>query len=252
MGKLKDLTGEQFDHLIVLHRGADKVQPSGKRIPMWTCLCDCGNIKDINGDSLRQKLTTSCGCVQRKIAKLICEERVKLNTYDLSHSYGICWTSNTNKEFYFDLEDYALIKNYTWIERKGYIYSTDGVNFHRLVMQCSDNDDIVVDHINHNALDNRKKNLRRCSQQKNSCNHKISATNTSGVTGVSYDKQRNKWIAYLTYKGEHMNLGRYDVFEDAVNARKNAEERYFREYSYDNSIKFLSNDIINEDKIVAV
>lgn len=245
MGSLKDLTGIRFGRLVVLCRGQDKVQPSGKRIPMWTCLCDCGNTKDINGDSLRQGLTTSCGCIQKEKARSVCENHIKLNVYDLSCDYGVCWTSNTNQEFYFDLEDYDLIKNYTWIELKGYIYSTNGVNFHRLVMSCDD-DNVVVDHINHNPLDNRKDNLRLCSQQKNSCNHKVSTSNTSGVTGVSYRKQRDRWVAYLTYNGQHVNLGTYIKFEDAVMARKAGEEKYFKDYSYDKSMNISVEDAVKD------
>ncbi len=235
MGKFKDLTGMRFGRLVVLCRGEDKIQPSGKHIPMWTCLCDCDNIKDINGDSLRSGLTTSCGCYQKEKAKNICKNKIKYNQYDLSGEYGIGWTTNTNEEFYFDLDDFDKIKNYTWMDRKGYISSTDGINFHRLIMNCQD-DDVVVDHINHNQHDNRKFNLRICSQQKNSCNHKISNLNTSGVTGVSWDKERNKWIVYITYNKKVHFLGRYGSFDYAVAARKEAEDKYFGEYSFNNSM----------------
>ena len=51
----------------------------------------------------------------------------KYNKYDLSGEYGIGWTSNTNQEFYFDLEDYDKIKDYCWIYNKGIQpYNTSG------------------------------------------------------------------------------------------------------------------------------
>ena len=42
--------------------------------------------------------------------------RRKTNRYDLSGDVGIGWTSNTNRQFYFDLNDYELIKDYSWHE----------------------------------------------------------------------------------------------------------------------------------------
>ena len=54
--------------------------------------------------------------------------------------------------------------------------------------------------------------------------------NTSGHIGVSFDKTRNKWMAYIKLNGKMKNLGRYNSYEEAVAARENAEELYFKEY----------------------
>ena len=53
-----------------------------------------------------------------------------------------------------------------------------------------------IDHINHNGLDNRKENLRICTNRQNSRNRKASKRNTSGIKGVSRHKLSNKWQAY--------------------------------------------------------
>ena len=63
------------------------------------------------------------------------------------------------------------------------------------------------------------------------------SNNTSGHKGVTFDKSRNKWMAHIKLNGKHKTLGRFVKFEDAVKARKEAEEKYFGEYSYDNSMK---------------
>ena len=52
-------------------------------------------------------------------------------------------------------------------------------------------------------------------------------TNTSGKTGVSFDKSRGKWVAKIKLKGKNIYLGRYDKKEDAIKARLKAEEEYF-------------------------
>ena len=62
MGKKIDLTGQVFGKLTVLKEGERK---NGKLY--WTCQCECGNIKDIYGYSLRKGDTISCGqCKKEK------------------------------------------------------------------------------------------------------------------------------------------------------------------------------------------
>ena len=56
-----------------------------------------------------------------------------------------------------------------------------------------------VDHINHNKYDNRKQELRICTNQQNCMNRKIQCNNTSGTPGVNYNKELKKWIARICY-----------------------------------------------------
>lgn len=162
----------------------------------------------------------------------------KYNEYNLSGEYGIGYTFK-GEEFYFDLEDYTKIKDYCWcIDAYGYVRGNtkkSKIKFHRLITNCSD--DMVIDHINHNRADNRKLNLRICSQHENNMNKGIAPNNTSGITGVFWNKKLNKWGATIGFKGKNIHLGVFDDFEDAIKVRKEAEEKYFGEYSYDNSQK---------------
>lgn len=96
---------------------------------------------------------------------------------------------------------------------------------------------IYVDHINHRRNDNRKCNLRAVTPSQNNMNMGLRSDNNSGVTGVHWDKNTNKWMSRIGINKKRIHLGYFDSFEDAVKARKNAEEKYFKEYSYDNSIK---------------
>lgn len=61
-------------------------------------------------------------------------------------------------------------------------------------------------------------------------NPRIRATNTSGVTGVYYDKSRGKWVAEIMFRKQKYYLGRYDKKEDAIAVRKEAEKRIFGEF----------------------
>lgn len=56
------------------------------------------------------------------------------------------------------------------------------------------------------------------------------SNNTSGVTGVLWDKSRNTWRATITFKGKVYYLGRYKNKEDAIKVRKEAEEKIFGEF----------------------
>ena len=101
-------------------------------------------------------------------------------------------------------------------------------------MNCPEN--MEVDHIKHKNYDNRTKELRVCPVFKNAQNRK-SGRNSSGKQGVRFDKKRKKWIAFLTIKRKYILLQSFDTFEEAVAARKEAEDKYFGEFSYDNSMK---------------
>lgn len=55
----------------------------------------------------------------------------------------------------------------------------------------------------------------------------IGSNNKSGVKGVSWDKGRSKWQVEITLKGKRKFLGRYEDKNEAIKARKKAEEEYF-------------------------
>lgn len=56
---------------------------------------------------------------------------------------------------------------------------------------------------------------------------KMLKNNTSGVRGVTFDKASQKWKAQIVFKGRNYYLGRYINKEDAIRARKMAEEAMF-------------------------
>ena len=245
-----DLTGKRFGLWTVLKRGEDYVSPEGGHSVRFLCRCDCGNESLVFSRCLLDGTSKSCGCIS---TQLRVEQTKKYNRYDLSGMYGIGYDDINNKEFYFDLEDFDKIKNFSWtVNEFGYVTSTDqqgrGVRFHRVVMGLYPDGDFAtqVDHIiNENKNDNRKRNLRIVTISQNSMNQKIRSDNTSGVTGVYYDKKCNKWRAGIGYNNKLIHLGSYENFDDAVLARKNAEEKYFGEYSYGNSQSLK--DIISID-----
>ncbi|WP_373804501.1 hypothetical protein [Jeotgalibaca porci] len=56
----------------------------------------------------------------------------------------------------------------------------------------------------------------------------IPINNTSGHKGVRWVKRNKKWVATITFKQERIHLGYYSDKQDAINARLEAEEKYFK------------------------
>jgi len=83
-----------------------------------------------------------------------------------------------------------------------------------------------IDHINHNRSDNRICNLRNVTSKENSKNRSKQSNNKSGMVGVTWYKNYNKWRSYIKVDGKQISLGYFTQFYEAVNARKNAEVLY--------------------------
>lgn len=84
-----------------------------------------------------------------------------------------------------------------------------------------------IDHINGNRSDNRICNLRLATHKQNMENTRLQMNNTSGHRGVTWDRNRQKWIARINHFNEVTYLGRYANIEDAVTAVKNARDCCF-------------------------
>ena len=88
------------------------------------------------------------------------------------------------------------------------------------------------DHIDRNELNNQKNNLRPCTTQENARNCSLRQDNTSGVTGVSFNRQYEKWEAYITVdKNKRKFLGYFADKQEAILARLQAEKCYFKEFA---------------------
>ena len=80
-----------------------------------------------------------------------------------------------------------------------------------------------IDHINGDPADNRIENLRSVTNAENGQNCKISAANSTGVTGVCWAKRQRKYLAYIGSMGTRQYLGTFANIADAVSARKQAQ-----------------------------
>lgn len=67
----EDLTGKRFERLVVLKQANDYIKPNGRHESNWLCQCDCGNIVEVLGYSLKSGHTKSCGCLHEETLKTI-------------------------------------------------------------------------------------------------------------------------------------------------------------------------------------
>jgi transposase len=135
-------------------------------------------------------------------------------------------------EIVIDNDDFGKISNYSWHilsgsqKKAGKIYCQAFVKksmvergkreymlLHRHIMNAPK--DMDVDHINGNTLDNRKNNLRLCTESENAFNRGKSKTNTSGYKGVSWNKHLKKWNATICKKEKNIHLGYYNTPQEA-------------------------------------
>lgn len=130
------------------------------------------------------------------------------------------YKTKDNKLIFIDSKDYKRIKKYNWYVRKsGYIQgciNAKNVYLHRFIMNPLQN--FNIDHINRNKLDNRKKNLRICTQSQNRYNSVKKVNSFSGYKGVTWHKASKKWRACIGYNKKHLHLGLFNNKKDAAYA----------------------------------
>jgi hypothetical protein len=120
-----------------------------------------------------------------------------------------------------DDEDYDRVMSLKWHASEGkpgwnYAVSSCGKRMHRFLLN-PDSDD-VIDHINHDTLDNRRSNLRVVSHSMN-CQNRKKCTSASGYFGVRASYKPGRWDAYVFQLGDTIRLGSFPDKESAAKAR---------------------------------
>jgi hypothetical protein len=211
MSKRIDLTGNRYGRLTVLHY----VEKKSFR-PRWLCKCDCGNIKETYGFSLKSGDTQSCGC-------LAIERTKEVNTiHGDSTNKGIhplyrVWSnmlsrcSNPKVEFYANYGGRGIVVCKEWLNY---------VPFKEWAMSNGYNSGLEIDRINNNS-NYSPENCRWVTGSINSRNRRSKEGSTSKYIGVGFDKYKNKWKASLKLFGKTKHIGNYLTELEAALARDN-------------------------------
>lgn len=147
-----------------------------------------------------------------------------------------------NREVIIDTDDlnFLLNLNIRWCARQsgdgdlfyaqGHYKKPDGkdtvVQMHRMLLKPDKG--MVVDHINHNGLDNRRKNLRQVTNSQNQQNKRgaYKNNNTTKIRGVSYNKSCRKYEAYVYLNGKKVFTKLFNTLEEATETAKQARLKY--------------------------
>jgi len=207
-----DITGERYGRLTVIK----EVERRGYT-RRFLCKCDCGNEKIIEMRALRSGHTMSCGCLQRESAS-------KKNSIDL-----------TGKRF-----GKLLV-----IGRSDKKHATQEKTVWHCKCDCGKEIDVLSTYLTMGGVkscgchrrertkglrEHNERNFRKDGVMTSLLKSKLRADNTTGHKGVTFSRARRKYVAQISIKGKRIYLGEYEKIEDAIEARKKGEEKYFQPY----------------------
>lgn len=146
-----------------------------------------------------------------------------------------------NKGLYFaqvDDEDFEYINQFNWSVKMGksvfYCHSLvfkERTTLHRFILGLKAGDKIIVDHKDHDGLNNQKYNLRKCTLSENARNKTAKKSGTSKYLGVVFNKYKGKWEATIKINGKNKCLGTFNIEMDAAEEYDKNATIYYKEFA---------------------
>jgi hypothetical protein len=206
MGKRIDLTGQRFGRWTVIEEAGKTEQGQG----LWKCLCDCGTNGIIRGAELRRGHTHSCGCLQIK-------HRMSQSPVYKSWSGMFHRSTNPKHPAYKNYGGREIgIEDGRWLEFKNF-YEDMGERPKETTLERQDNERGYC-----------KENCYWASRIVQNRNQRVRKDNKTGVKGVNFCKYWQKYVARISVNKKRINLGSFANLQDAINARNQAEKKYWR------------------------
>lgn len=222
--EFREVHGDKFDYRLVDYKGSDKkviiickehgefTQSPSKHLHNRGCP-KCAIIK-------RGK-TYSNAILEEKFIGLIQPEKYKLIPL------------GNGKFSKVDNEDFDKVKDINWHHHTmGYVSSDRVGLIHRYIMDAPEF--LVVDHKDGDPLNNRKYNLRLCTQKENTRNVRLRIGYTSKYKGVCWDKKYSKWKCYIGHNGKLINIDHFDCEIEAAKAYDDKARELFKEFAHTN------------------
>lgn len=160
---------------------------------------------------------------------------------DMTSSKGIVRTAIIDtedlekvKSFYKFFAYYAKHTDTYYVKAHTYLGMVDGkpkykdLSLQRFVMDAQE--DEIIDHYNHDTLDNRKENLRRTKTIHNTKHRNgKNKNNKSGYRNVAWIK--NGWCVQISIEGKNTLLGKFEDVHEAGKFAKKMREKYYGEFA---------------------
>jgi len=208
--KFIDMTGKEFGQLVVIERSPEKDPTRSIR---WVCRCKlCGKFKTVNGSALRAKRMNSCECTHG-------EHHGKSFGSKNFHPLYRVWggikarCTNPNHNGYPNYGGRGITVCDSWMFK----FST----FFNWCLENGWKESLQIDRINNDG-NYCSENCRFVTPRKNCLNQRLIRTsNSSGYRGISWDKERKKWVSYIQIKKKQFFLGRFMFKRDALDTRNN-------------------------------
>ena len=203
MREYPSLVGNRYGKLTVI----EQVESSSRGQRRYRCICDCGGTIIAFAGNLKSGHTTSCGCNKSPdLTGQVFGKLTVIGRSDKRNSRGARTTPMWECRCECGAITYKATDTLTNPEES----------------MCKSCQGLY-------AAENARKSAGFIdgTQISRIQNMNLTASNTSGCRGGYYDKRSNKYRARLKFKGKIMNFGSYTNFEDAVTARKAAEQEYF-------------------------
>jgi hypothetical protein len=174
-----------------------------------------------------------------------------LARFSISNANGnsvATYTFPTGKTLIVDAEDLPLLQPYSlFVDDKGYVrlgYTCEGkkknIRLHRLLLAATPG--LVVDHIDHNPLNNRRSNLRLCTRAQNNRNGRGRSNRISKYKGCFFDLSCDSkpWRAYITIRIEGVDRriwnGHHNSETEAAVAYNELAVKWFGEFACLNAV----------------
>ena len=208
MQKKIEMIGKRFGRLLVIEES--KVNRHGA--VMWLCKCDCGMNKIIRGAHLRNGGIKSCGCFSQ-------EKATKHGMYGTpvyvvwGHMLQRC-TNPKDKEY----------KNYGG---RGITICRSWFDFVKFYADMGEKPKGLSIERRNNELGYNKKNCYWATPTMQSRNRRKNIQNKTGIKGVCWCKQTNKYLVQIGVNKRNIFIGRFPILSEAATARKEAEIKYW-------------------------
>ena len=121
--------------------------------------------------------------------------------------------------------------------RKEIVYGENHyIKMHRQIMGLKKGDGVIVDHKDHNGLNNQKNNLRNATISQNNQNSRSRKNSTSKYLGVAFFKATKKWHSQISVNKKLKHIGFFNTEVEAALAYNKMASKFYGEYANLNKI----------------